>query len=63
MSPWKLHVSVLDTDYENYAVQYFCYRFLNKIKMELGWVLTRETEPSEKVVSNFNITMLDDLLG
>ncbi len=56
-NPIKLRFYVLDTDYENYASLYLCYRLFNKnlFKLEMGWVLTRESEPSDDVVYNDHV--------
>ena len=41
---------ILDTDYETYSVVYSCSQ-VAFLKLELGWVLTREENPPEATVS------------
>ena len=45
---------ILDTDYESYSVVYSCSQ-VAFLKLELGWILTREANPSEATVSELLI--------
>ena len=49
-SPVDGDYEILDTDYDSYAVVYSCSQFLF-FKYELGWILTREANVSQDLVS------------
>ncbi len=42
---------VVGTDYDSFSAVYSCIDILGKIKVEIGWILTREKAPSRDVVS------------
>jgi apolipoprotein D and lipocalin family protein len=46
---------VLDTDYENYSAVYSCGTLFGLVKLEYAFVLTRDANPSEEIVSHLQI--------
>ena len=46
--PRKTTVTVLGTDYDNWAVMYACHRKLRLLKNEWVWVLSRKPELSDE---------------
>ena len=51
MAPKQIKFNVLETDYRTYASIYVCYWMSGIFRIENGFVLTRKSEPSEKLVS------------
>lgn len=45
-------LSVLHTDYDNYAIIWSCRNILSYGHAESSWLLTREQEPSEEVLQS-----------
>ncbi len=56
LSPFgPLRLQVLDTDYETYASVYGCFTLLGKIRLENGYVYTRERNPPDVVVRSHGV--------
>ena len=53
---------ILDTDYETYSVVYSCSQ-VAFLKLELGWVLTRQANPSEAAVRKEDLYTQYGLIG
>lgn len=44
---------ILDTDYDNYAFVYSCKEIFGLYHTEFFWILTREKNPSQKIVNSY----------
>ena len=55
MVPLEINWLILDTDYDSFMSAYACmdflWPFLPPVKIELGWLFTREPNPPKDVVS------------
>ena len=66
MLPFDVDMLILDTDYDTYMSLYSCIDFALPIlppkKLELGWVFTRERNPSKDVVKLLKIKVMVEVI-